>query len=46
MNCGAKELGLVQWAKLAVRTNLAGTVDFIDNAATNYSQRYYGSVAP
>jgi hypothetical protein len=37
---------LVQWAKLAVRTNLTGTVDFTDSAATNYSQRYYRGVAP
>jgi len=37
---------LVQWTKLAVRTNLTGTVDFTDNAATNHSQRYYRGVAP
>ena len=32
--------------KTAVRTNLTGTVDFTDSAATNYSQRYYRAVAP
>ena len=37
---------LVQWAKLAVRTNLTGKADYTDSAATNYSQRYYRGVAP
>ncbi len=37
---------LAQWAKIAVRTNLTGTVDFTDSGATNYSQRYYRGVAP
>ena len=37
---------LVQWAKLAVRTNLTGAVDFTDSAAINYPQRFYRGVAP
>jgi len=37
---------LAQWTKIAVRTNLTGTVDVTDYAATNYSQRYYRGVAP
>ena len=37
---------LVQWTKLAVRTNLTGSVEFTDRAATNYPQRFYHAVAP
>lgn len=37
---------LVQWAKLGVRTNLTGTVDYTDTAATNDAQRFYRAVAP
>ena len=37
---------LAQWTKIAVRTNQTGTVDFTDNGASNYSQRFYRAVAP
>ena len=37
---------LVQWTKIAVRTNLTGSVEFTDRAATNYPQRFYRAVAP
>ena len=37
---------LVQWTKIAVRPNLTGAVDFTDNTATNYSQRFYRTVTP
>jgi len=29
-----------------VRTNLTGTIEFTDQAATNYPQRFYRAVAP
>lgn len=37
---------LVQWTKIGVRTNLTGSVELTDSAATNYSQRFYRAVAP
>jgi len=37
---------LVQWTKIGVRTNLTGTAEFTDRAATNYPQRFYRAVAP
>ena len=37
---------LMQWTKIGVRTNLAGTVDFTDLAATNYPQRFYRAIVP
>jgi len=37
---------LVQWTKIAVRTNLTGAVDFTDSMVTNYPQRFYRAVAP
>ena len=37
---------LVQWTKIGVRTNLTGSVEFADRAATNYPQRFYRAVAP
>jgi len=37
---------LVQWTKIAVRTNLTGSVDFTDSETTNYPQRFYRAVAP
>ena len=37
---------LVQWTKIAVRTNLTGSVDFTGSASTNYPQRFYRAVAP
>ncbi len=37
---------LVQWMKLAVRTNLTGTVEYTDSRATNYTHRFYRAVVP
>ena len=37
---------LVQWTKIAVRTNLTGAVDFTDGLATNYPQRFYRGSVP
>ena len=37
---------LVQWTKIAVRTNLTDSVDFTDGFATNYPQRFYRGVVP
>jgi hypothetical protein len=37
---------LGRWTKIAVRTNLTGSVDFTDSMATNYPQRFYRAVAP
>jgi hypothetical protein len=37
---------LVQWTKLAVRTNLTGSVELTDGAATKFPQRFYRAVAP
>jgi hypothetical protein len=37
---------LAQWTKIAVRTNLTGTVEVTDSAATNYRQRFYRALAP
>ena len=43
-------LQLMKWCskvtKLAVRTNLTGSVEFTDRAATNYPARFYRAVAP
>jgi hypothetical protein len=37
---------LAQWTKIAVRTNLTGSVVFTDALATNFTQRLYRGVAP
>jgi hypothetical protein len=37
---------LLQWTKIAVRTNLTGSVDFADRLGTNYTQRFYRGVVP
>ena len=37
---------LVQWTKIAARTNLTGAVDFTDRFATNYPLRFYRVVVP
>lgn len=37
---------LTQWAKLAVRTNLTGTVTFSDSAANTIPQRFYRVLVP
>jgi hypothetical protein len=37
---------LVQWTKVAVRTNLTGSVELTDSAATKFPQRFYRAVAP
>src|SRR5439155_25470379 len=37
---------LVNWSWLGVRTNLTGTVQFTDTAATNFSRRFYRVSAP
>jgi len=37
---------LVQWTKIGVRTNLTGSVEFGDCAATDYPQRFYRAVVP
>ncbi len=37
---------LVQWTKLAVRTNVTGSVDYTDPKAGTHAQRYYRAVAP
>ena len=37
---------LVQWTKIAVRTNLTGSVELTDSAAAKFPQRFYRTVAP
>jgi hypothetical protein len=37
---------LLQWTKIAVRTNLTGAVDFTDRFATNHPHRFYRGIAP
>jgi hypothetical protein len=37
---------LVNWTKIGVRTNFAGTVEFVDSTATNLNRRFYGASAP
>jgi hypothetical protein len=37
---------LLNWTKIGVRTNVTGTVEFLDSKATNYSRRFYRSSAP
>ena len=37
---------LVQWTKLAVRTNLTGAAEFVDAAPGTFSQRYYRVLVP
>jgi hypothetical protein len=37
---------LVQWTKLAVRTNLTGTVEYLDVNAPNFPQRFYRALIP
>jgi hypothetical protein len=37
---------LVQWTKIAVRTNLTGSVELSDSAANKFPQRFYRTVAP
>ncbi len=37
---------LVQWTKVAVRTNLTGSVELTDSVATKFPQRFYRAVAP
>ena len=37
---------LVQWTKIAVRTNLTGSVELTDSAATKHARRFYRAVVP
>ena len=37
---------LAQWTKIGVRTNLTGTAEFTDSAATNLPQRFYRVLVP
>jgi hypothetical protein len=37
---------LVNWTRLGVRTNLLGTVEFLDSTATNLNHRFYRATAP
>jgi len=37
---------LLQWTKIAVRTNLTGSVELTDSAAAKFPQRFYRTVAP
>jgi len=37
---------LAQWTKIGVRTNLTGTAEFTDSAATNIPQRFYRVLVP
>ena len=37
---------LVNWSWLGVRTNLTGTVEFLDTKGTNFVRRFYRVLAP
>jgi hypothetical protein len=37
---------LVQWTKIAVRTNLTGSVEFTDSAMVKFPQRFFRALAP
>ena len=37
---------LGRWTKIAVRTNLTGSVELTDSAAAKFPQRFYRTVAP
>jgi hypothetical protein len=37
---------LVQWTKIGMRTNLAGTAEFADSAAADVPQRFYRVLVP
>ena len=37
---------LVNWIRIGIRTNLNGTVEFVDSSATNFNRRFYRASAP